>query len=216
MCFSFGGGGGAKALAAQQQKQADEARQDTERKAAALRKGSANIENAFSGFNDDYFSNLSKSYTDYAMPQLQEQYDEQKKNLIYALARKGNLNSSVYGDQLALLDKQNAANISQIEGTGADYANKARQGVQSARNNVTAQLNSTYDADATNAAAAQEARTLAAPVTFSPLQNLFSNVSALAAQTKLASGGDARTSGGGTSFGARLFGSRDRAGSLVG
>lgn len=212
MCF--GGNGGAKALAAQQEQQVQQARTDADLKAAKLKVGMGNIDSAFSGFDDNYFSNLAKDYENYAKPQLADQYEEQKKNLIYSLARKGNLNSSVYGDQQALLDRQNNTNLTGIAGTGQDYANQARRDVQAARNDVTSQLNSSYDADAANTAALASARSLAVPVSFSPLGNLFTNVSALAAQAKLAS--DAGTGSNNPGYGARLYNSRSGSGSLVG
>jgi hypothetical protein len=203
MCIFGGGNGGAKALAAQQQQQATEARTDADTKAASLRTGMANINQAFGGFTDDYFNNLAKNYTDYATPQLQDQYDEAKKNIVYALARKGNLASSTYGDQLALLDRQNATAQTGIEGTASDYANQARRDVQSNKNDVISQLNSNYDADAANASALSSAKALAVPVSFSPLGNLFTNISAMAAQNKLASEGNPAA----TQYGAKLFGS---------
>lgn len=207
MCIFGGGNSGAKQLAAQQQQQADQARADTNRKNAALQTGMGNIDAAFQGFDDNYFNNLAKNYEDYAKPQLQDQYDQQKKNLIYALARKGNLNSTVAGDQQALLDQQNARNLTGIESTGMDYAAQARRDVQAARNDVTGQLNSSYDADAANTAAMAAAKSLAVPVSFSPLGNLFTNVSALAAQNKLATDAGPANSNN-PSYGARLFGQR--------
>ena len=125
MCI-FGGGGGNRALEKQQQQQADQATADANAKAASLRTGMANINNAFGGFDDNYFANLAKNYTDYAMPQLADQYGDAKKNITFALARKGNLNSTVAGDQYALLDRENATNTTGIESAAQDYANQAR------------------------------------------------------------------------------------------
>lgn len=202
MCIFGSGDGGAKALAAQQQKQADEARADQTAKAASLKQGMGNIDNAFSGFNDDYFNNLAKQYTDYAQPQLDDQYNEQKKNLTYALARGSNLNSSVAGDQQALLDRQYAQNETGLQSTGMGYASQARKDVQANKNDVVSQLNASYDANAANTSALSAAKALAAPVQFSPLGQLFTNISAVAAQNKIAS--DATPSYG--NYGTRLYG----------
>lgn len=202
MCIFGGGGGASKDLARQQQQQADEARADQARKAASLKQGMGNIDNAFAGFNDDYFANLSKSYRDYAKPQLDDQYEEAKKNITYSLARKGNLNSTVAGDQMALLDRQYANNETSLEGTGMDYANAARRDVQSNKDSVISQLNTSFDSDAANTEALARAKALAAPVSFSPLGQLFTNVSAIAAQNKIASDSNP------ANYGARLFGNR--------
>lgn len=222
MCIFGGGDGGAKALAQQQQqqadaqtallnKQADEARADSDARTARISQGKQDINSAFSGFNDDYFNQLSKSYIDYAKPQLDDQYDQAKKNITYALARKGTLNSSIAGDQTALLDKQYATNETGLQGTAADYANSAQRDVIANKNDVTNQLVSTGDADTARTAALSAAKAVAAPPSFSPLSNLFTNVSALAAQNKLAS--DANSYGSSSQIGARLFGSGSSPGS---
>ena len=192
MCI-FGGGGGARAAEVQQQKQADEASADAAQKATALREGNANIDKAFSGFDDNYFNGLQRNYTDYAMPELQDQYDQSRKNIVYSLARKGNLNSTVAGDQYGLLDKELAKNMVGIEGAGADYANQARRDVQANKQDVIGQLNTTYDAASANDMALSASKALAVPKSVSPLGQLFTNVSALAAQSKLAS--DSATAG---------------------
>lgn len=202
MCIPglFGGDGGSKELARQQQREADQARADAERKAAALRTGMSSIDSAFSAFDDAYFDNLSKSYLDYAKPQLDNQYKDQSDNITYALARGGNLNSSVKGDLFGKLDKQYALNLTGINSNASDVANNARRAVQSNRNDVVNQLNATYDTDAARTSALAAAKTLAVPQSFSPLANLFTNVSALAAQNKLMSDST------GGNMGARMFG----------
>lgn len=214
MCI-FPSDGGAKALAAQQQQQADqaaaqaktqadEARSDADARTAAVNTGKQNIDSAFSGFNDDYFNQVSNAYKNYAQPQLDDQYTAAKKNITYALARNGTTNSSIAGDEFGQLAKQYATNESGIAGTADDYANNQRQTVASNKNDVTNQLISSGDADAANTAAISAAKSIAIPASFSPLGNLFTNVSALAAQNKLASDANSIPAG---SVGARLFGS---------
>ncbi len=217
MCI-FGGGGGkaAKAAAQQQEKQAEqqtqlmmqqaeETRAEQERRTAAIAAGKGYIDEAFSAFDDSYFDKLSDSYLSYARPQLDDQYEEARKNITYALARKGTLNSSIAGDQYSKLDKQYATNLTGVMGTGADYANQVRRDVEANRNDATNQLISTGDADATRAASLSAAKTLMLPPSFSPLGALFTNISALAAQNKLAS--DTAPVSYGSSVGTRLFGS---------
>lgn len=191
MCIPglFGGGNSDRAVASLQQKQADDATTAADLKAAKLRTGKAGIDSVFSGFNDDYFSGLAKNYIDYAVPQLNDQYSEAKKNIVYDLARKGNLNSTVAGDQYALLDKENARNLTGIGSTAGDVANSARRDVASNKNEVIGQLNTTYDTDSAVNDALSRSRMLAAPPSFSPLGNLFTNVTALAAQSRLQADG---------------------------
>lgn len=200
MCI-FGGDGGSKALARQQQQQADEARADATARAGRIQTGNANIDQTFGQFNDDYFNKLSKSYLDYAQPQLDDQYTNAKKYITYALARNGTTHSSIAGDEFGDLAKQYATNETGLNSTAADYANRARADVAANKSSVIGQLNASGDADAATTAALSASRVLAAPPSFSPLSALFTNVSALAAQNKLASDSNPATSSG-----ARLYG----------
>jgi hypothetical protein len=186
----FGGGGGGASRDAERlaQKQANDIRSDADIKAEKLRTGMANIDNAFAGFDDNYFAKLAKDYTDYAMPQLQSQYDDTKKNITFALARKGNLASTTAGDQYGMLDRQNAFNKTDIEGKGADYAAQQRAAIQANKQDIVGQLNTTYDADAANNLALSMSKSLQVPKTnFNPLGQMFTNISAVAAQAKQAS-----------------------------
>lgn len=191
------------AQTAAMQTQADQTKSDADARAAAIATGKQNIDSAFGGFNDDFFNGLAKNYTDYAQPQLDDQYTQAKKNITYALARNGTTNSSIAGDEFGTLAKQYATNETGVAGTGANYANSARQSVAADKNDVTNQLIQSGDADAANISALSAAKVLAVPPTFSPLGTLFTNVSAVAAQNKLAS--DSNLSPGSVA-GARLFG----------
>jgi hypothetical protein len=164
----------------------------------------ANIDTAFAPFDDNYFAGIQSKYNDYALPQLQDQYNQAKNNIVFSLARKGNLNSSTAGDLYGELDRENATNLVGIEGAGKDYANQARSAVEANRKDITGQLNTTYDADSANNLALTAAKSLAvAKPSFSPLGQLFQNISAVAAQNRLASDpyGAAGPTGGARTFG---------------
>ena len=185
------------------QQQADQTKADADARAASIATGKQSIDDAFSGFDDNFFNGVSKAYTDYAQPQLDDQYDQAKKNITYALARNGTINSSIAGDEFGTLAKQYATNQTGIQATGDNYANSERQSLAADKNDVTNQLVSSGDASGASTAALSSAKVLAQPPSFSPLGTLFTNVSAVAAQNKLAS--DANGVGYG-STGARLFG----------
>lgn len=185
------------------EQQANDTRKDAEERDARIAAGKQSIDEAFGSFNDGFFDQLSSSYINYAQPQLDDQYAQARKDITYALARKGNTRSSVAGDQFAELDKQYATNQTQIRGTGADYAARARQNVYADKNDVTNQLISTGDADTARTSALSAAKVLAVPPSFSPLGTLFTNISALAAQKKLSSDANPEAA---DSIGAKLFG----------
>jgi len=189
----FGGNSGGASRTAERaaQGQANDLRTDTDRRAVALRQGMADINTSFGGFDDSYFRKLQQDYTDYNMPQLRDQYDDAKSNILFSLARKGNLASTTAGDQYGKLDRQNAVNVAGIEGAGKDYANQARTVIQGNKQDAIGQLYGTYDADAANSVALSNSKSMAVPKpTFSPLGQMFQNISAVAAQNKIASESD--------------------------
>ncbi len=213
MCFNIFGDGGASRRAEQlAQQQATEKRTEETNKANSLRSGMEGINKAFGGFDDAYFDRLKTDYMDYAQPQLEDQYKDAKKNIVYALARKGSLNSSVMGDQQAILDRQNATNLTGITGTANDIANTARGQIASNKNQVVSQLDATYDDSAAVSDAMERSRMLAVTPSFNPLGKMFGDIAAQAAQAKTAASSNPANSpyyagGGYGNYGARLFGS---------
>src|SRR3546814_12014739 len=86
--------------------------------------------------------------------------------LIFALSRGGNLNSSVAGERLADLTKQYDRNRTALADRGLALANDARSKVESARSDLVAQLQGSADPTSAAAQAAERAKLLAAPDTF--------------------------------------------------
>ena len=103
MCFS---NKAAKIAAAE----AERARAEELERQARITAGAENIESTFSQFNDDFYKGLGQNYTDYAMPQLDDQFTQGMKELRLALASKGLQSSSEaakrYGDLKKSYDDQ--------------------------------------------------------------------------------------------------------------
>lgn len=163
MCF---GDGGASKQAAQQR--ADElARQER------IRSGMASIDRAFGGFDDAFYKKRADDYVAYAMPQLDRQLGNTRDQLIYALSRTGNLDSSAAIKRNAdLMEEGNAQRIG-VANTGLDQANRLRSQVENTRAGVVSQLNATGDSEAATAAAMRGAQNLYQPEGYSPLGNVF-------------------------------------------
>jgi hypothetical protein len=93
------------------------------------------------------------------MPEVDRQAGQQRKDLIYALARTGNLDSSAAIDKAAELiqgGQQGSASASPTK--GSNQANTLRNQVENTRGNVVAELNATGDASAaSNSGAARVA-----------------------------------------------------------
>lgn len=187
MCF---GGGGAGKIAKQQ-------RNDEVERQARIKAGMGDIDRAFAGFGDAFYKKRADDYSAYATPQLERQAKSARENLIYALSRTGNLDSSAAIKRNAeLTDEENQARIG-VANTGLDQANQLRSQVENTRGNVVAELNATGDSSAASAAALRNVQNLNQPAGYSPLGNLFASF----AQTLSGIGSNAGNSFGGFSGG---------------
>lgn len=163
MCFGDGGAGNI----ARSQRADEVARQ------SRIKSGMASIDRTFGGFNDAFYSKRASDYSAYATPQLERESRNAHENLIYALSRTGNLDSSAAIRRNAdLTDEENAARIG-IANTGLDQANRLRGQVENTRGNVVAELNATGDSSAASASALRNVQNLNQPAGFSPLGELF-------------------------------------------
>lgn len=168
MCFggSTGDGGAAQARADEQ------ARQDR------ITQGVGNINNNFAKFDDSFFNQRAKDYSNYATPQLNQQYHQTANNLAYGLARSGQSNSSEAARQSGVLESDNALARQQVADAATGQAQTARQDVENNRNSLINQLNATSNPSLAAAGSMREAATLAMRPGFSPIGNLFQNTSA--------------------------------------
>lgn len=125
------------------------------------------------GFDDAFYGNRRQAYVDYAQPQLDQQYADAQKELTYALARNGTLDSSVRGEKTGELKKLYDLNSQKVADDALSYETDARNAVESARADLISTLNATGDAEgAANSALARSAA-LSQPAAFSPLASLF-------------------------------------------
>lgn len=135
MCF---GGGGASSGAA-------EARADEAARQARITEGRRNINDVFSTFDDNYYNRRQNEYANYAKPQVDSQFKNAQNELLYSLARSGNMASSEMGKQLGTLERERRAAATKVSDASIAYANQARQNVEQARGDVLNQLMATSD-----------------------------------------------------------------------
>lgn len=160
------GDGGAGRIAAQQ-------RADENARQSRITSGMSAIDRAFSGFNDDFYNKRAAAYSAFAMPQVERQARDARRQLVYALSRSGNLDSSAAIDRNADLDEEINQQRIGVTNTGIDQANQTRAQVENTRGNVVAQLNATGNDSAATAAAMRSVENLNQPGGYSPLGNLF-------------------------------------------
>lgn len=166
MCFSGGGGDGGAAAAAT----TEATRQSN------ITQGQQNIDSAFSGFTPDFYKNQSDAYTDFAQPQLDRQWSDAQQQLHYALDRAGIYNSSAASkaetDAQYTHDQAEQSLQSQAQQTGQDTETKVAQ----ARASLSGQLNADANAGEAASGAAAQSALLGLKPAFSPVGNLFQNV----------------------------------------
>jgi len=170
----------AAAAEAARQRKLEEERQ------ARITEGRTAIDKNFSQFDDNFYNNRSQAYQDYAMPELDNQYKDSMRKLVAALARSGNLQSSVRAEKMTALDEDYAKRKLDIQNTGTDYANQARSAVDNSRANLITQNLNLADPNAISANALANANSLAQMPSFSPLGTMLADVtSGLASQADL-------------------------------
>lgn len=155
------------------------ARADEAARQERIRQGTQRIGTVFdSQFNDQFFDGRRQAYVDYATPQVEDQFADAQKQLTFALARGGNLNSSARAEKAADLQKRFDITTQEVADKGLSYANEARSAVEGARSDLVGMLNATGDAEGAANSAISRASALSQPAAFSPLTQLFSDFTA--------------------------------------
>lgn len=168
MCFGGGGGDGGAA----------QARADEQARQGRITEGVGKIDETFGKFDNSFFDNRAKAYSNYATPQLNQQYHQASNALTYGLARSGQSNSSEAARQGGVLQADNANARQQVADAATGEAQKARQQVEDNRNNLINQLHATSNPGLAASGALRDAALLANQPGFSPIGNLFQNTSA--------------------------------------
>jgi hypothetical protein len=167
------GGGKAGDYANQEAAAATKAEADRQ---SAIKTGTDAINTTFSKqFTPDYFQKQADAYTNYAEPQLNDQFGNATKQLTYALDRAGNLNSSTRGFQSGQLQKLYDTYDQQIKDQAVAQEGQDKSAVQTAQQNLINSLNATGDATGAANSATAQAAALSTPAAYSPLTNLFTD-----------------------------------------
>jgi hypothetical protein len=162
---------------AEAQAEAERMRQAEERRQGNIATGQSEIAGAFGQFNDQFYGNRAKSYQDFAMPQLDRQYQDQMKGLVAALARTGNLNSSLRGQLMGKLQTEYDQNKLKIADTSRGFADQARTSVEQARARLMESNAKLADPGVIRNSAAAEAAGLMSNPQFANLGQLLSDLS---------------------------------------
>ena len=140
-----------------------------------MAQGTKTVNDQFAGFTPDFYQQAAKDYTQYATPQVYQQYQQTGNTLTGNLARNGLLNSSAGVNLRGGLNQQLNTNLSNVANTAQEQANSLQTNVATQRN----QLLSQVEAGAQPAQIASEAQgataSLRAPTPLPPVGNMFSD-----------------------------------------
>lgn len=142
----------------------------------AIQQGTKNINKAFSGFTPAFYQQRAQAYQDFAMPQLAQQYQQNRNQIGFGLANRGLNTSSAATGQWTNLGKAMGQAKQNIADAGIGQAQQLQQQVEGQRNNLLNQLYQSADPSGASAAATQTASQYAAPSVFQPLGNMLGNV----------------------------------------
>lgn len=170
MCLGGGGDGGAGAT----QRRIEEL--EAERQ-ARIKEGAALINSQFdSKFNDQFYGDFQKSFLDFFTPQLDDQFNAARGDVISALTNRGNLKSSAGIRMLQDVEKKNATERNLLANRAQDEASNLRSGVENERANLFSLNESSADPERLAPLVTSSATALTAPQAFTPLEGVFASV----------------------------------------
>jgi len=185
---------------AEAEKAAQAAREAEARRQTAITEGAGSISSIFSQFNDDFYNKRGQDYTNYAMPELDRQYQNQQRDLIANLARSGNLNSSLRGDMLAELQRQYDTGKVSIADTANKMIQDARASVEGQRASLLESNSQLADPGLVTAKANAAATQLGTNPTYASLGDLIANLATNLSTTPKAAVNSGSSSGSGVNL----------------
>lgn len=180
---------------AEAQAEAERLRQAEERRQANIAMGQQEIASAFGQFDDNFFNQRSQSYLDFAMPELDRQFQDQVRQLTANLARTGNLNSSLRGDLMGQLQREYDTSKLSLADRARGFADEARSGVSSAKARLMESNAQLADPGVIRNTAMAEAQGLSVNPQFAQLGQLLSDLSANVGQPGTQRGATGSTAG---------------------
>lgn len=173
-----------EAAVAEQNRILEEQRQQVEQQLAEQRRleqertdkinrNVASIDQAFSGFDDDFYGKASQNVLDYYTPQLQDQFEEAQKQAAFTLADKGLSDSSVAADKAGDLKSLFDRELSSIQSRAEEAANKARADVSTRQSNLRMMAESGASLDSFDSLITPQISQVTLPSNFSALGDIF-------------------------------------------
>ena len=137
--------------------------------------GTARVNSAFTGFNDDFYNSRAKDYSDFYLPQLEQQKKDANSKIVYDLARGGNLDSSIGAKTIGDFTQKYIDAKGQVAEGAQGAAQQARGDVEQNRSDLIRLLQGGAGIEDTATSANARVQQLTQPPAYSPLVDLFAN-----------------------------------------
>lgn len=154
-----------------------DAQNQEQQRQASINAGTSKINQAYSQFNPAYYQQRAQDYINYAMPQLQQQFQGTRNQQGFNVANRGLRGGSVNKQQTSDLARAFSGAQQGIADTGLAQSQQLQQQVEASRNALLGQLYQSADPASAQAQARNTAASFATPSTFAPLGNAFSSLS---------------------------------------
>ncbi|ALA16077.1 MULTISPECIES: hypothetical protein [Chelatococcus] len=138
-----------------------------------IRQGQSTIDQNFSQFNDDYYGKLQQDYLDYYNPQIDKQYEEARKKLIYSLAESGGLESTAGAKALADLQEALNTQRTSLGRSAQGLVDERRGAIEQSKSDLYGLNTSAADPSLASARALASVGSLNTPLATSPIGDLF-------------------------------------------
>ncbi len=138
-----------------------------------IKSGIAAVNNAFRGFDDNFYAKQKNTYSQWARPQVARQYNQALDQLKYGMARTGLGASSAGAKAKADLGFELNTQNQGIEQAANDYQQRSRQTVEMARGDLIGQAVSTTDPMAAANSSLSRATSMASGPAYTPVGALF-------------------------------------------
>ena len=143
---------------------------------ARVDEGIDEIEDVFSQYDQDFYDKRSDAYMDYQAPQLQDQYKEGLKELQFALARGGRLNSSTEVAKKAGAAQDLQFQRQEMAGRAMQAAADSEAGVLEAKDKMIKLNLANADPDLAASLSIARSKALNKPPKYDELTDVFGNI----------------------------------------
>lgn len=155
-----------------------------EQKQAKINAEVGNINEAFRGYDDNYFRGVSNAYMQHYQPELAKQYQKAREQLIYTMPGGGQ--GTAYNSALADLDEENSKHLADLQNQSLSYAADYRNNIEGERSSLMNMASLNAGSGAAAQQAVNTAKSLSTPPAFSALGDLFAKVATNAAMANQA------------------------------